>query len=129
VTRLAIRAEAHAIAVAVRIAVRLLPLPRIVALLAQLPRAHRSVSTTDECASAAADAARRAAHPTCLFTALTAFALLARRGHAPRFVVGAAHDGGFDAHAWVTVGGAPMIPCTREYVPLWTYGMSAVEAR
>jgi Transglutaminase-like superfamily len=126
--RLAIRAEAHVIAAAVRIVVRLLPLPRIVALLARLPRAHRPVGTTVECASAVADAVRRAAHPTCLFTALTAFALLARRGHEPRFVLGAANDRGFDAHAWVTVRGVPVIPCTREYVPLWSYGTSPAEA-
>ncbi len=124
---LAIRAEAHAIAAVIRLALRLLPLPRIVALLARLPRAHSCVSTT-ECVSAAADAASHAAHPTCFFTALTAFALLARRGHAPRFLIGAAHDPGFDAHAWVTVRGVPVIPCTRDYVPLWTYATAPVEA-
>jgi hypothetical protein len=126
--RLAIHAEAHAIAGVIRVALRILPLPRVALLLANLPRARRPVSTAGECVSAAADAVRRAAHPTCLYTALTAFALLARRGYAPRLVIGAARDGGFGAHAWVIVGGAPVIPCTRDYAPLWSYGASPAEA-
>lgn len=123
-SRLALRAEAHAVAVLIRLALRLLPLPRIAALLARLPRTRRDASASD-CVSAAAVAARNAAHPTCLYVSLTAFALLARRAYAPRFVIGAAHDPEFDAHAWVTIGGVPVIPCVREYVPLWTSGPGA----
>jgi hypothetical protein len=119
-----LRAEAHAIAAALRVALRLLPLPRIVALLARIPPSRDRISTTADCARAAAHAVHAAAHPTCLFTSLTAFALLARRGYAPRFVIGAARDCGFDAHAWVTVGDAPVIPGAREYLPLWSYSVA-----
>jgi hypothetical protein len=122
------RAEAHAIAGLIRVAVRLLPLPRIAALLARLPRTRRT-SSPGECASAAADAVPRVAHPTCLYTALTAFALLARRGYAPSLLIGAARVGGFDAHAWVIVAGAPVIPGRRDYTPLWSYAASPAGAR
>lgn len=116
--RLRLRAEAHALAAAIRVALRLLPLPRLVVCLARLPRVRRAAAPA-ACASAAAEAARRAAHSTCLFTALIAFALLARRGYAPQLVIGAARDGGFDAHAWVTVAGTAVTACPRDYVPLW----------
>jgi hypothetical protein len=124
-----LRAEAHAIAGLIRVAVRILPLPRIAALLAHLPRTRRTVSSPGECASAAADGARRVTHPTCLYTALTAFALLARRGHAPSLVIGAARVDGFDAHAWVIVGGAPVMAGRRDYTPLWSYAASPAGAR
>jgi hypothetical protein len=117
-----LRAEAHAAAALLRIALRLLPLPHIVALLARIPASRDRISTPADCAAAAAVAARRAAHPTCLITSLTAFALLARRGYRVRFVVGAARDDGFDAHAWVTIADVPLVPCARQYVPLWSYG-------
>lgn len=126
--RRATRVEAHALAAVIRVAVRFLPLPQIVVFLARLPRARESVSGTWTYASAAEEAVRRMAHPTCLFTALVAFALLERRGYAPRFVIGAARDCGFDAHAWVNVDGVPVLPCAREYVPLWTYGAARSEA-
>jgi hypothetical protein len=116
-------------AAAIRIALRLLPLSRVVALLARLPRAYRWTAGTAACMAASVEAAGRAAHPTCLFTSLTAFALLARRGHGPQLVIGAARDGGFSAHAWVTVDGAAVIPCDREYVPLWSCGASSAGAR
>ena len=133
---LLIRAEAHAIAALLRVLLRLLPLPRVAALLARIPRA-RSLSTPRDCVAAAAEAVRRTAHPTCLFTALTTFALLARRGYRPDLVIGAARVGrsftprqaGFDAHAWVNVAGAPVVPNARDYATLWTYGTSAAETR
>jgi Transglutaminase-like superfamily len=124
----AIRAEAYAIAALVRVLLRLLPLPRVAALLARIPRT-RSVSTPRDCVSAAAEAARRAAHPTCLFTALTTFALLARRGHRPHLVIGAAHGAGLDAHAWVNLAGVPVVANARDYATLWTYATKAVEIR
>ena len=133
---LGIRAEAHAIAALVRVLLRLLPLPRVAALLARIPRT-RSLSTPRDCVAAAAEAARRAAHPTCLFTALTTFALLARRGYRPDLVIGAARVGrgfrprqaGFDAHAWVNLAGVPVVSNARDYAALWSYGTSAGETR
>ena len=123
------RTEALAIAGLVRVAMRILPLPRIAVLLAHLPRTRRTLGSPSECASAAADAAGRAAHPTCLYTTLTAFALLARRGYAPSLVIGAARDRGFEAHAWLIVGGAPMMPGRCDYTPLWNYAASPAGAR
>ena len=40
-------------------------------------------------------------------------------------VIGAARDGGFDAHAWVTVAGVPLVPSEREYRALWSYDVTA----
>ena len=122
------RAEAHAIAALMRVALRVLPLPRIVTLLARLPRAQQCRDGIAECELAATEAARRAAHPTCLFTALVAFALLVRRGYLPCFMVGVSRDHGFDAHAWVTVDGVALIPSVGEYAPLWSSGASSTEA-
>ena len=126
---LGIRAEAHAIAALVRVLLRLLPLPRVAALLARIPRT-RSLSTPRDCVAAAAEASRRAAHPTCLFTALTTFALLARRGYKPDLVIGAVRvdrgftprQAGFDAHAWVNLAGVPVVSNARDYATLWSYG-------
>ena len=59
---------------------------------------------------------------------LTTFALLARRGHAPQLVIGAVPEGGFEAHAWVTVDGVPVVAPAREYVPLWNSGPAPGEA-
>jgi hypothetical protein len=123
---LAMRVEAHAVAALVRLLLRLLPLPRVVSLVAQLPHT-RCVSAPRDCASAAASAARRIAHPTCLFTALTTFALLARRGYSPRIVIGVARGHSVDAHAWVTLAGMPVVPCARDYAALWSYGTSPAE--
>jgi hypothetical protein len=124
-----LRAEAHAVAVAIRVALRMLPFARVVALLARLPREYGRSAGTDACLAASVEASGRAAHPTCLFTALTAFALLARRGYGPRLVIGAARERGFDAHAWVTVDGAAVLPCDREYVPLWSCGAPSAGTR
>ena len=127
--RLTVRAEAHAIAAITRIGLRVLPVPRLASLLAHLPHARPTGDTIDECASAAADAAARSAHPTCLFTSLITFAMLARRGYGPRLVIGASRDDGFDAHAWVTVGESPLGTLEREYVPLWSCRVARREAR
>jgi len=118
-------AEAGALAVLLRVALRLLPLPHVVTMLARIPRSRDRVTTAAACARAAARASRRVAHPTCLFTSLTAFGLLARRGYAAQLVVGVARDGGFDAHAWVNVAGVPLVPSAREYSPLWSYDVTA----
>ena len=122
---LAMRVEAHAFAAAIRIALRCMSIPRLVTLVTWVPRAHRPVGTPDECMRAAEEAAGRVAHRTCLFTALTAFALLARRGHPVRVVIGAARHEGLDAHAWVTVADVPVRGSTRAYEPLWASGIGS----
>ena len=123
------RAEAHAIACGVRIALQWLSLPRTLELLERLPRTSRAVTSPAACDFAAAEAARRVAHPTCLYTALTAFALLVRRGYAARLVIGAAPGGDFAAHAWVTIEGRPLTSAARPYVSLWSYGPPNAGAR
>lgn len=120
-----LEAEARAMAAALRVALRLLPVPRIIAMLARIPRSRDRITTAADCARAAAQAARVSAHPTCLFTSLTAFGLLARRGYAAQFVIGAARHEGFDAHAWVMVEGIPLTPGAREYSPLWSFDVTA----
>ena len=117
-------AEAYALAILLRVALRLLPLRRVVTALARLPRSRDHVTSAADCARAAADATRAVAHPTCLFTSLTAFGLLARRGYAARLVIGAAADDGFDAHAWVTVEGVSLVPSAGKYSPLWSYDVT-----
>jgi transglutaminase superfamily protein len=124
-TDLAIRAEAHACAFGIRIALRCMSIPRLVTLVSRLPRVQRPSSNVDECVRAAEEAAGRVAHRTCLFTALTAFALLARRGHPVRVLIGAARDHGLDAHAWVTVSDVPLTASTRAYEPLWASGIDS----
>lgn len=118
-------AEAGALGILLRVALRLLPLPHVMTMLARIPRSRDRVSAAADCARAAAHAARVVAHPTCLFTSLIAFGLLARRGYAAELVIGAARDGGFDAHAWVTVAGVPLVASAREYSPLWSYDVTA----
>lgn len=120
-TRLRTSIEALALAGIVRVAVRLLTVRRLLVLLDRMPRT-RGVETAGECAALGAKAAGRAAHATCLYSALTTYGLLARRGHAPRLVIGARHAPGFAAHAWVAVDGASVEPSAHEYAPLWASG-------
>jgi hypothetical protein len=137
-------AEACAIAAGVRIALRFVPVNRLVCAIARLPRGRSASScasgfrpqaegTSREddqaiqaCVTAAWAAAARIAHPTCLFTSLVAFGLLARRGHPAAIHIGASRDGGFAAHAWVTVNGRPFgPPQSRRYAALWWHRAAA----
>ena len=69
---------------------------------------------------AATSAARHLAHPTCLYRALTAYAMLAHRdGHA-RFHLGAARSGDVAMHAWVTLNGRALDADAHRYAPFWT---------
>lgn len=121
--RLGLRLEACAIAVLARAAVRCLPLPRAVRLLGAIPARRRAGDPTDACLAAASDAAERMAHPTCLYRALIAFALLTRRRRDAGFHLGASRQQGFSAHAWVSAGGIRLdMPGGGEYVPLWGSG-------
>lgn len=97
--------EACVLAAAARVGLRTLSVPRLVRLLARLPRARGPVHSVDTCLSAAAYGAARAAHPTCLFRSLVAFAMLVRRRHDAAIHLGASTGAGFGAHAWISVGG------------------------
>ena len=46
----------------------------------------------------------------CLTTALVVCALLGRRGAGPRVVIGVRAGAEFGAHAWVELGGRPLLP-------------------
>lgn len=114
-----LRMEAYAIAVLVRVGLRVLTLPRLSGLLAGLPRARDGASER-ACLAAATMAAGGAAHPTCLFTSLIGFALLARRGRDVRLHLGVARTPGFEAHAWLTSASVPLEPVpTTRYTPIW----------
>ena len=113
--------EGYVIALGLRVALRAFSVPRTVRGLAALPRARRADSSAVPlCLSAAALASSRAAHPTCLYRALIAFALLSRRGVPVSFHLGAG-SGQFSAHAWVSVDGRPLDAEAGSYVPLWMY--------
>lgn len=122
-----VTAEAFLIAAGVRLALRLLSFRRVVAFVAGLPAA-RTIRRHDVpvCVAAARRAAARVAHPTCLFESIIALALLRRRGHDATFHLGARRGAGFEAHAWLTVGGLPVDGAGDDaYVCLWRFPLGA----
>lgn len=123
--RWGLRAEACVLAVLTRAALRVQPVPRVAWLLGWLPRTRRSRASSDSvnaCLAAAGFGAARAAHPTCLFRSLVAFALLTRRHHDALLQLGASRTGGFAAHAWVSIGQTVLDgPSSAEHTALWRY--------
>ena len=122
--RPALRVEAFLLAAIARAALRRFSLPAVARGFGALPRSRRGCpESVDECMAAAALGAARAAHSTCLFRSLVAFALLARRGHAAAVHLGAHREGGLSAHAWVTIDGVAVEPQgASTYVSLWRHG-------
>lgn len=119
---LALRVEAHVVAVLARVAVRTVSLKTAGAFLAHLPHQRRGTARAPvaSCLAAAHEAAAHAAHPTCLFESLVAFTLLARRGHAVELHVGARRSPDLEAHAWVSLDGEPCDAGAAEgYTELW----------
>ena len=112
--------EALTCALMVRGALRLVSLPlavRAARLAGTLFPSHGDVT---DCVRAATWAARYLAHPTCLYCALTAYAMLAHRdGHA-RFHLGAVRGEQLTMHAWVTVDGRALDADADRCAPLWT---------
>ena len=80
----------------------------------------RTRASVDECAVAATRATAHFSHTTCLYRALTAYALLAHRQRATRFHLGTTLVGGMTAHAWVSVGGRALDLEAGRYATLWT---------
>lgn len=117
---LALRAEALVLAAVARVVVRAGSLKRAGTLLARIPRRAAPADPVASCLAAARDAAARAAHPTCLYESLIAFALLARRGYAVELHLGAKRSERLEAHAWISIDGRP---CGREaiegYTEIW----------
>ena len=97
--------EAAAWFPAVELALRLVPLRRLLALCEWGSRPDTSpIGFSPERASRLVEAAARVypLHATCLKKALVLYALLARRGLSARLLLGTAkEDGKFRAHAWV----------------------------
>jgi hypothetical protein len=122
--------EAVALAICARLALRFLAVDSVARLLGRMPGRRRpGLRAIDECMEAASVAASRAAHPTCLYRSLIALGLLARRGHAVAIHIGASREGGFSAHAWVTVGGVPVdAPQPRVYVALWRHAAGSARS-
>ncbi len=116
-------AEALAIAAAVRVALRLMPISRVAASLDRYSRLRtRDAASAGDCLRVAAAAAARVAHPTCLYRSLVAYALLARRGHAAALHLGVSRNDGFAAHAWISVAGRSCDPdASRSHVTLWSH--------
>ena len=112
--------EALTCALVVRGTLRLASLPlsmRAARLAGTLFPSHGDVT---DCVRAATWAACHLAHPTCLYRALTAYAMLAHRdGHA-RFHLGAVRGEHLTMHAWVTVDGRALDVDADRYVPFWT---------
>ena len=97
--------EACVAAAVTRLALRLFTVPitvRIVRIAVPGPLARASA---DACHRAAEVAASRVGHPTCLYRAIVAYALLHRRFERVEFHLGAQTRDGFVAHAWTTIGG------------------------
>lgn len=112
-------AEACVVAVVVRIALPVLPLDRVLSLLASGRRGAAESLDVAGCLAAAATAARRVAHPTCLYESLIAFSMLARRGAPVVFHLGVSSGVPFEAHAWISVAGQIAGDAPRRWPELW----------
>jgi hypothetical protein len=118
--RSALLVEAFACALIVRVTLRLGTLPMAVRAARLAGSCFPSLGSAAECMTAADLAATRLAHPTCLYRALTAYAMLAHRSDQARFHLGATRAQALAVHAWVSLGGHPLDLETHRYVPLWT---------
>ena len=105
-------------AIVLRIVLRFGSLADAVDVAALFATAGPSHVTTGACMAAARLATRRWSHSTCLYRALTAYALLGRRDGVA-FHIGAASAEGFSAHAWIATAGLPLDASARRYTSLW----------
>ena len=80
----------------------------------------RTRATIADCVAAGRAAADEVAHATCLYRALTVYALLAYRHPFAQFHIGAEHAGPLATHAWASVGGRPLDSDAHLYARLWT---------
>jgi hypothetical protein len=126
-SRAGLLAEAFVLAICARVALRFLALDSVTHLMGVLPRRRlRDGQAIGECLEAASMASARVAHPTCLYRSLVALGLLARRGYPVAIHIGVSRDGGFFAHAWLTVADRPVdSPPPRAYSALWRYSPGA----
>ena len=107
-------------AIVVRLSLRVGSLPFAVRAARVAGRLCPARASADDCLNAAAIASQRLAHATCLYRALTAYALLVHRHPATQFHVGARRAEDVAAHAWVTVNGRTIDAEAWRYATLWT---------
>jgi hypothetical protein len=89
-------------------AMRALPLPRLLGLLAARRPAAGEAAAHRAIARSEAVARRLRVPDTCLYRALARFAALRRAGLDPRFRMGVRRHDPERGHAWVELGGAPV---------------------
>ena len=111
-TRMAERLVAAAAAILIPLALRALPLPRVLALCDRWPRVAARRARPPVLAQRVRRwlaAGRGPWRSTCLTRSAVLYAMLRQHGHDAEFFVGVAGSSGrFDAHAWVAVGGHPV---------------------
>ena len=111
------------------VVLRLRPLPDVLALCDRAPLRARHRHSP---ASLAHRTHRWLAHgrgpwtSSCLTRSLVLYAMLRQHGYEPRFAVGVAgNEQQFEAHAWVTIGGMPVMDpphVERTYAPVMSHG-------
>ena len=116
-------------AVIVPIALRVRPLPDVLALCDRLPVRARNPHPP---AALAHRTHRWLAHgrgpwtSSCLTRSLVLYAMLRQHGYDARFAVGVAgREQQFEAHAWVTIGGMPIMDppqVARTYAAVMSHG-------
>jgi hypothetical protein len=110
-------------AIVLRAALRTLPLPVAVRLAASLSTVLPARAPGRTCLAAARWATRTWSHPTCLYRAVTTYALLAHRADVV-FHIGVSPRDSFGAHAWVSVAGHPVDRTAARYASLWAASVS-----
>jgi hypothetical protein len=118
----ALLVHAGVVVVAVHVALRVLPWPRVIALLHRLSGPRRVPCTAERLSWAVRNASRMVPGAACLTQALALHYLLRCWGQPSCVRIGVANDRkeGFRAHAWVEHGERMVIggPDTRGFTPL-----------
>ena len=108
--------QASLCAIVVRISLRIASLPTAVRVAAAMAALCPAPAGNRACVAAARLATYRWSHATCLYRALTAYALISRR-HGVSVHLGVTPVP-FAAHAWLTAPGLRSTP--PRFVPLWS---------
>jgi hypothetical protein len=123
------RAMALGAAVLVPLALQLRPLPEVLALCDRIPSSVRRPHAPHALARRAHRWLARGRGPwtsSCLTRSLVLYAMLRQHGYEPRFAVGVAgSERRFDAHAWVTIDGVPVMDApdvAQSYAQVMAHG-------
>jgi hypothetical protein len=111
------------------LALAIRPLPDVLALCDRVPLRARRPHSPRALAQRAHRWLARGRGPwtsSCLTRSLVLYAMLRQHGYEPRFAVGVAGtEQNFDAHAWVTIGGVPVMDppdIERSYAQVMSHG-------